>query len=627
MRRTLIYFLLFVIPCLAQNILNNGGFESGLMCYSDWMWSKTGVDFAGDYKFSLSSDAHSGNYSLSIACGGSDCLRAAIISDYIPVPANQSYQLSVWAKCTYNTLSFMYTTNPGTAKYFICDGNWHQNQMSFQTGPTAGYMFYYLFNTDVGTLLIDDVTLTYGDGTAPVHTAMHAGVRNVNISGQNVMVDGAPFLSLGFFDVGYNDLAQVAATGANTINGLPTYNTTDCFNLGQTSYLDKVYELGLNFVPDSSTTAWMNNPAVLPNTTQTFGPHLANIAWFLADEPDLPNVSWHYIPANTFLLESSAAKMGTSLPMTADFQHAAYGTTSDISPYNGSADIWMAEPYGPDFGSVNHAVNLFNSIQRRPIWLAQDAIDASLIVPKAYWAVIAGATGIHYFTWDGFKADPAKVAAATQVFGELKGLKNAIFGYSVDSLVTAPSGIASMSRFDPAANTVYILSANSAASTVQANFMVQGLTAGQTVTVLYENRTITAHSGFFSDSFAGVSRHVYAIHPANTSLSATIVSKTGLPASRDWKIQVSNGGLTAANSAQITSMTLNATGGTNCSPTIAPGTFPMALGNLAPGQSASGDVLINFAGCDSTSKFNVKITIGANAGATSTTIVRNNERE
>jgi hypothetical protein len=171
----------------------------------------------------------------------------------------------------------------------------------------------------------------------------------------------------------------------------------------------------------------------------------------------------------------------------------------------------MAEPYGPDFSFVNHAVDLFNAVQPRPICLAEDDIGASLIVPKAYWAIIAGATGIHYFSWSAFKADPPALAAAQQVFYELKGLKNAIFGDKLDSLVTAPAGIASMSRFDPESNASYILSANSSSNTVTGNFLVKDLEAGQQITVLYENRTITAKGGSFSDTFAGVSRHVYEV--------------------------------------------------------------------------------------------------------------------
>src|ERR1700722_11128501 len=115
------WFLLFILvlnfPSLAQNnILNNGGFESGLMCYDEWMWSNTGIDFKGDYRFSLSNDAHSGSYSLQIACQGTDCLKAAVYSDLIPAPANQTYKLSAYAKCP-----------AGRSAYFLARGMANEN--------------------------------------------------------------------------------------------------------------------------------------------------------------------------------------------------------------------------------------------------------------------------------------------------------------------------------------------------------------------------------------------------------------------------------------------------------------------------------------------------------------------
>ena len=385
--------------------------------------------------------------------------------------------------------------------------------------------------------------------------------------------------------------------------------------------------MGLNFLPDSTTTARSLTPAVFPTVTQTFAPHLANIAWYLADEPDQAAVNYYYIPPATFLTESSEAKTEMSLPVAAGFQRAAYAAASLTAPYNGSTDIWMAEPYGTDFSSVNYAINLFNSIQQRPIWLAQDDVGAALIVPKAYWAIIAGATGIQYFNWDMFKADATGLAAATQAFSELKGLTNAIFGQKMDAFVTPPAGTASMARFDPGTGNAYILAANSSSQNVQGNFAVQGLTAGQPVTVLYEDRTITANAGSFSDTFAGVSRHAYSIHSNTTSLTAVIASKTGATTARTWTVQAYNTGIGSANSAELANVIFTQTGGTVCAPQAIPGTLPLALGNIAPSQSAAGNLLFNFAGCDNTSKFTVKLVVSANAGATNATIVFNNERQ
>jgi hypothetical protein len=609
------------------NILNNGGFETGLMCFTEWMWSNTGVDFAGNYQFLLSTDAHSGKYSFKINCAGSDCLKAAITSEVIPTPANQSYILSMYAKCPLRTTAYTYIPNmaKGDVSTGIdCTGAWAPYQVAFQTGPTAGYMTFGIYLYGAPWLEVDDVRLTYGDKTVPQTPVLHPGSRKVSVSGQTVLVDGAPFLSLGFFDVKYRDLEQVAATGANTINGFSN-NAANCFNTGQKSYLDTVYELGMSFVPDSATTARLSSADVMPKAVQTFAPHLANIGWFLADEPDLKAGNWEFIQPETFVAEANAARTQTSLPMMADFQTATYGPASGVAPYNGSADIWMAEPYGPAFTTSVYAINLFNSIQPRPIWLAQNNIDPSLIVPKAYWAVIAGATGIHYFTWELFKADPNKLAAAQQVFTELKGLKNAVFGQKIDALVTAPAGIGSMSRFDPGTGMAYILSANSSSDTVQAKFQVQGLAAGQQINVLYENRSIKAGAGTFSDTFAGTCRHVYAMQSATTSLKVNLAAKSGPASSRDWQIQVSNTGIGPANSAQITGVALTQTAGTKCSSQFAADAFPVSVGNISPAANATADVLINFTGCDDTSKFTARITVATNSGATAAKVTRYNE--
>src|SRR5262249_4929397 len=159
---------------------------------------------------------------------------------------------------------------------------------------------------------------------------------------------------------------------------------------------------------------------------QRFAQHQSIIAWMLADEPDQAFVPWWYIPPASFVSEYNAAKIKTALPLFADFQRAGWSVTSDVAPYADGVDFWMGEPYGPEFDTIPHATNMFRSIKPGPIWLAQNAIDAPLIVPKAYWAIINGATGLAYFNWDEFKANPEKMAKVRQVFSELKQLKNAI---------------------------------------------------------------------------------------------------------------------------------------------------------------------------------------------------------
>jgi hypothetical protein len=268
--------------------------------------------------------------------------------------------------------------------------------------------------------------------------------------------------------------------------------------------------LGLGVAPDSTASARLKAPEIFPAIMKRFAPHLANVGWFLVDEPDQKDVSWYYLSGPSLTAEYNAAKSQTNLPMIVDFQRAAWSSRVEVMPYMASADVWMAEPYGADFGRVNHAINVFNSLRSRPIWLAQDSVDANLIVPKAYLALISGATGIMYYSWEDFKKDSTKSHAVHQAFAELKQLKNVIFGQNIDSQVTAPEGIAYIAR--QYQGTTYILAVNSTARSTSGKFAVRGLSVGKQIAVLFENRTLGAAAGKFADTFEGVSKHVYLIH-------------------------------------------------------------------------------------------------------------------
>jgi hypothetical protein len=593
------------VPAGCQNILNNGGFEYGMMCHNMFMSSYTGVDFAGDYRFSLSTSAHSGNYAGQITCTGSDCLRAQISSNHIPLTnPGQSYQISLWANCGNNETAQIYipgTVGGDTTKYLPCALGapaWAQTQFTFQPGNSASYFYYEIFYLGQTTLLIDDIVLTYADGTAPAHTLTYPGVRNTGISGNAVTVDGAPFLALGFFDVEYADLGTVAALGANTLNGLNFSNNADCYNIGQPSFLDKLYSLGMNFVPDSSDAARLPTTAEFPSIAQRFAPHLANIAWFLDDEPDLWSVAWVNVTPATLIAQSTALKTQTNLPVHADFQRSHYSVPSDDAPYAPAVDFWMGEPYGSDFSTLSYNVNFFNSIAPRPIWLAQDNPGPGLIVPKAYWAIVNGVTGIFYFSWTGFGTDTVALPQVSQVFSELTALKNVIFGAKIDNQVTAPSGITTMSRYYQGTN--YILAVNPATTTITGTFSVQGLASGQTVTVLNESRTITSVAGGFSDTFTGIARHVYTIpNPAPPTVTSVQVlfgsqSYTVTGSTRQhlpWQINgirvTFSRPITTASTSSLTGVT--ATGLTGVGTNTLTWTFnPVSLGTFTATLSGSG---------------------------------------
>ena len=512
----------------AQNILKNGGFETGLMCFMNNVWSNTGNFGPGDYKFTLSGDSHSGKYAIEIGCvlpavGAGDCVKGSIFSNRIPTAPNQDYTLSLWSKCPAREGAAVWVPGMATGDVFVtvtCNGDWAFNTIHLRTSATAQEFYFALYGygidfNGVGWVRFDDLTLTYGTsspGTAGSGVLAHAGNRFVGTSSvtNSVMVDGAPYLALGFFSIPYADLPQAAALGANTVFGLGFYAHASCFATTQKDYLDVAYELGMNFVPDSSTTLRLGVPAVFPSVMQQFAPHLANIAWMAADEPDQVAVPFWYTPPANFIAHYNAAKTQTTLPMFGVFQRAAWSSPNEVAPYAPGVDLFVAEPYGAGFGGVSYAVNMFKNIPpAKPIWLALDDAGANLILPKAYYALANGVTGFAYFSWDGFKEDPPAQAAVSQLFSEMNQLKPVIFATPLANPVAPGTNVNAIAR--SLRGQTYVLAANPDTTTTTATFNVVGLTAGQQVQVLFENRSVTATTGAFTDTFVGATRHLYVI--------------------------------------------------------------------------------------------------------------------
>ena len=98
-----------------------------------------------------------------------------------------------------------------------------------------------------------------------------------------------------------------------------------------------------------------------------------------------------------------------------------------------------------------------------------------------------------------------------------------------------------------------------------------------------------------------------------TKLSGLMTGQSGTQSAAVWTIQLSNAGPGAANAAQINSLSLAQTGGAACTPVVT-STFPVAVGNIAPASSGSGNVNLNFTGCPNNARFTVTFTFSANAG-------------
>jgi hypothetical protein len=498
------------------NLLNNGGFEYGTMCYGQYEWSAANPANVGTgYQFSLSTaDVHGGAYAAQIACvnGSSDCGypgKAALqLSPTFHTPHNQAYSVTVYTKCAAGDNAFFYTPNVASGSFtspFVCNGSWAENQFQFTSSATDDYVYYALYYAGKASLLVDDVVITYGDGTVPAQTIKHPGTRAASVSNGTFTVDGKPFLPLGFYGIPAESIPAAQQMGVNAV----AWGDPGCFNTDAPVYADTAYEAGIGLIPESSTTARAGVAQVFPGVLGEFGRHLADIAWYLDDEPDMTAVVYEPITPAILTAEYQALHGTSSMPVAAMLQHAHYDPPAVDQPYQGAMDVYLSEPYGPSFGGITQSMTVFDTMTKRPVWFAEDdGPGAAGIVPKAYFSFISGGTGLLFFTWGGFTTD-STLAAAGQAITEIGSLTDAIVGPDVTSQVTGPAGIAFIAR--TAGGKTYILAVNAGSAAVTGTFTYAPLTAGQSVTVQFESRTIPASAGSFSDTFTPVSRHVYVV--------------------------------------------------------------------------------------------------------------------
>jgi hypothetical protein len=505
-KRVILFIALLIYSgSVSANILNNGGFESGLQCWGNWVWSRScpSCEYRGTYDFLLSDDAHGGQNSLEIRCVGDDCGwpgKASISAYGIYGEAEAQYIADVWAKCRGS--GFIYLPHDDSIHDLLCDGTWQKNTVEFTSPGEIGIAVY---NTGTDSLFVDDLDLRRKDGSSHPIERPNSGRTQVDISGNSVRVDGKPYLAVGFFAVPYNELEEAAYLGANTIVGIGGVTASDCFSTGQGSYLEKAYSLGLHVMPDTTFTARLDDPGIYSDFVAS-DEHKAVIGWFV-DEPDQSGVSWYYIRPEVLAAEHNSLKSATTLPFMVDMQRTWETNAVDImESYAPAIDIWMAEPYGDDFASLERAVRVMRQADEKPVWLAQDD-TGDLIIPKTYYAIVNNVTGIIYFDWSGFSQDSKDKAG--QVMRELGNLTGVIFSDDAAGAVKVNDpAISYISRsFDGA---LYIIAVNPSTSAKQVTFTAGN---GSRVQVLFENREI-ASNGTFSDSFAPKSRHVYAIQQA-----------------------------------------------------------------------------------------------------------------
>jgi hypothetical protein len=481
-----------------------------MMCFGEYVQP----DGNGDYGFYLSSTAHSGKYSLEMRCIGPSCAtdfnnRAFVITQGFHTPASKAYKLVAWSKCDAGADAFWYTES-GAMQYMSqplkCTGDWAENEIHFTTNDKGGDATFYFYNHSKGSLFLDDLVLTYEDGTVPEHTVKYPGTRSVVTKPDRLEVDGKPYLALGFFNVPYDELPKVAAMkGANVVTTLGSVAVADCFNTDRGPYADRAHELGLDVMPDTTTTARLSAPEVFPAVMDAFAPHLANIGFYLADEPDQAFYKYSLVDPKVMQAEVAAAHTKSQLPFLADLQHAHYDPPAVDQPFQDSEDLYGSEPYQEDLSGIVQTFNVFGAMTKRPVWIFDDNhADVSTVVPKAYFSVMSGATGVLYFDWPSL--DDKNRTADAQAILELSTLADVFFATDVTKNITPPAGVSVIGR--QSGGKTYVIAVSTTKGDVQASFTVTGL-GDATGNVMFENRTVSAAKGTFSDSFSGISRHVY----------------------------------------------------------------------------------------------------------------------
>jgi hypothetical protein len=115
------------------------------------------------------------------------------------------------------------------------------------------------------------------------------------------------------------------------------------------------------------------------------------------------------------------------------------------------------------------------------------------------------------------------------------------------------------------------------------------------------------------------------VAPGTNALNGTIAAKAGPANARVWSISVTNAGSTPAYEVTLAAFTLTQTAGVACTPAItAPTAFPIMLGVLAAGGTASGTITIDFTGCPALARFTLNVPINT-IGQAVNTLTRTNQ--
>ena len=263
--------------------------------------------------------------------------------------------------------------------------------------------------------------------------------------------------------------------------------------------------------------------------------HPALLGWSPVDEPDHSGFPDFYAPLEWCMGVKDAIRKGDpNHPIYAleiGWRKGAFGHYKDIADYQGY-DVYPS--YGSSVSEIGNRADLLirETFNEKPFIAFLKAYDrtaaqAHMSYAEAYLALIHGANGIFY--WDLSGANSIWTTLS-DIAKEISSINHILLPPSVSLDVNGKeelcqdnsAKIENIYKKDSDGNE-YIIAVNTENSNVEnVSFNVKGLAKETTVQVLFENRTITSASGYFTDSFSPYGRHVYQIAGQSTT-SAEIV--------------------------------------------------------------------------------------------------------
>ncbi|MCU0473226.1 MAG: hypothetical protein MUC93_07650 [Bacteroidales bacterium] len=290
----------------------------------------------------------------------------------------------------------------------------------------------------------------------------------------------------------------------------------------------------------------------LINEINTFKDHPALLAWYIADEPTGNNIA----PDSLLKIYELIKRIDPWHPVSIVFM----APFSSAKKYSDALDIVMADPYPIPTSPVTIVGDVAGSLYKefsgkRPLWIVPQAFGGSEwwereptlqeLRSMTYQSIINGARGIQYFIRQGLNLFPK----STSSWGECGRMASEIaeltpWLLSDEEPVPVRSGtqniIVTSAIHD---GQLMIMAVNKTNSPQRAVFTISESFTGK-AHVVFENRSITVSSGYFSDNISAFGSQVYMIGirqkketikpwPDNLYVDPGFedISSTGVPAS------------------------------------------------------------------------------------------------